>query len=179
MSRAWGGTAGAVHIGSNENFDAVTEAKTECYNMANMGQTVSSNGWRQYQSIINNMVTKRDELVADGGNYLPVIGWRINNIEKITWMICAGVDGIYTDDVSTVSTLLQRKTQGLIQCCMEDKLTPCLPAVDPRLMGQGCSSMGLTFYDYATTACPLFDLDILYSGSQLTCRQLKFCAVLP
>ena len=173
----WGGTAGAVHIGSNENFDAVTEAKSECYNMANMGMTVSSNGWRQYQTIVDRMVKKRDEIVTDGGNYLPVIGWRINNIEKITWMLCAGVDGFYTDNVGAVSTLIQRQAQGRIQCCMEDKTTPCLPAYDPRLLGQGCSSMGATYYDYASQSCPLFDLDLLYAGTQLTCRQLKFCPI--
>merc|ERR1712170_141512 len=174
-SRVYGGTAGAVHLGSNENFDAVTEANTECYGMANVGQTVSSNGWRQYQKIINTAITKRDELVANGGNYVPVIGWRINQIEKITWMMCVGVNGIYTDNIADVKTLVMRQAANDIQCCMEDKMTPCLTLYDPRLMGQGCSSMGLTYYDLKTEACPLFDLDLLYTGVQLTCRQLKFC----
>ena len=62
-SRVFGGTAGAVHLGSNENFNAVEDAQTECYGLANVGQTVSSNGWRQYQNIVSKMVTKRDEAV--------------------------------------------------------------------------------------------------------------------
>ena len=32
-------------------------------------------------------------------------------------------------------------------------------------------------YDYKVEQCPLFDLDILYSGSRLTCRQLRYCSV--
>jgi len=176
-SRVFGGTAGAVHLGSNENFNAVDEAKTECYGLANVGQTVSSNGWRQYQNIVSKMVTKRDEVVTDGGNYIPVLGWRINQIEKITWMICAGVDGIYTDNIGDVKSLMTRQANNDIQCCMEDKVTPCLPPYDPRLMGQGCSSMGLTYYDLTTEACPIVGIDILYTGTKLTCRQLKFCPV--
>ena len=43
-------------------------------------------------------------------------------------------------------------------------MTPCLSPVDPRLLGQGCSSMGLSWYDYSSASC-------------LNCRQLKFCAV--
>lgn len=176
-SRVFGGTAGAVHLGSNENFNAVEDAQTECYGLANVGQTVSSNGWRQYQNIVSKMVTKRDEVVTGGGNYIPVIGWRINQIEKITWMICAGVDGIYTDNIGDVKSLKVRQANNDITCCMEDKITPCLPPYDPRLMGQGCSSMGLTYYDLETAACPLVGIDLLYTGTQLTCRQLKFCPV--
>merc|ERR1711976_274887 len=176
-SRVYGGTAGAVHLGSNENFNAVEDAQTECYGLANVGQTVSSNGWRQYQNIVSKMVTKRDEVVTGGGNYIPVIGWRINQIEKITWMICAGVDGIYTDNIGDVKSLKVRQANNDITCCMEDKITPCLPPYDPRLMGQGCSSMGLTYYDLETAACPLVGIDLLYTGTQLTCRQLKFCPV--
>jgi len=176
-SRVFGGTAGAVHLGSNENFNAVDEAKTECYGLANVGQTVSSNGWRQYQNIVSRMVTKRDEVVTDGGNYIPVLGWRINQIEKITWMICAGVDGIYTDNIGEVKSLKTIQANGDIQCCMEDKVTPCLPPYYPRLVGQGCSSMGLTYYDLTTEACPIVGIDFLYTGTKLTCRQLKFCQV--
>merc|ERR1712170_145216 len=153
------------------------DAQTECYGLANVGQTVSSNGWRQYQNIVSKMVTKRDEVVTGGGNYIPVIGWRINQIEKITWMICAGVDGIYTDNIGDVKSLKVRQANNDITCCMEDKITPCLPPYDPRLMGQGCSSMGLTYYDLETAACPLVGIDLLYTGTQLTCRQLKFCPV--
>jgi len=182
VSRVFGGTAGAVHLGSNEEFDVVTEANKECYAMANVGQTVSSNGWRQYQTIVDRAIKKRDQIVADNpttGNYIPVIGWRINQVEKITWMLCAGVDGIYTDNINLASTLLQRQKNNNIQCCMEDRVTPCLPLYDPRLMGQGCSSMGLSFYDLKSETCPLFELDLLYTGTQLTCRQLKFCPVTP
>ena len=116
-------------------------------------------------------------MVTGGGNYIPVIGWRINQIEKITWMICAGVDGIYTDNIGDVKSLKVRQANNDITCCMEDKITPCLPPYDPRLMGQGCSSMGLTYYDLETAACPLVGIDLLYTGTQLTCRQLKFCPV--
>ena len=84
--------------------------------------------------------------------------------------MCAGVDGIMTDNIRDVADLQTKKTQNSIVCCMEDKSTPCLSPVDPRLLGQGCSSMGLSFYDYSSAACELF-------GTQLTCRQLKFCPV--
>ena len=39
---------------------------------------------------MDRMVKKRDELVTVGGNYIPVIGWRISKIEKVAWMMCAG-----------------------------------------------------------------------------------------
>lgn len=171
-AQTFGGTAGSIHIGYDiaANFDAVTTAKTECYGLASIGQTTSTNGWREYQSIIDRMVKKRDELVTAGGNYIPVIGWRISKIEKVAWMMCAGVDGIMTDNIKDVADLQTRKTQNSIQCCSADKATPCLSPVDPRLLGQGCSSMGLSFYDYSSAACELF-------GTQLTCRQLKFCPV--
>jgi len=175
VARTWGGTAGAVHLGSNEAFDAVSAAETECYAMANIGQSVSSNGWRQYQTIVDKMVTRRAEVVTAGGNYIPVIGWRLNKVEKIAWMICAGVDGFYTDSIAEVKSLLDRRTAGDITCCMEDTETPCLPPYDPRLLGQGCASMGLSYYDLKSEQCPLFSLDLIYSGSKLTCRQLKFC----
>ena len=106
VSRTWGGTAGAVHLGSNEAFDAVrylrhiytylqfisvfymlwqvSAAETECYAMANIGQSVSSNGWRQYQTIVDKMVTRRAEVVTAGGNYIPVIGWRLNKVNQQT-----------------------------------------------------------------------------------------------
>ena len=82
-ARSFGGTAGSLHLGSNADFDGVMEAETECYGMANIGQTVSSNGWRQYQNIIANMVITRDELITAGGNYIPVIGWRLNKVREI------------------------------------------------------------------------------------------------
>ena len=82
-ARSFGGTAGSLHLGSNADFDGVMEAETECYGMANIGQTVSSNGWRQYQNIIANMVITRDELITAGGNYIPVIGWRLNKVKEI------------------------------------------------------------------------------------------------
>ena len=82
VSRSFGGTAGTIHLGSNEDFDGVMEAETECYGMANIGQTVSSNGWRQYQNIVANMVVTRDELVTAGGNYIPIIGWRHNKVSE-------------------------------------------------------------------------------------------------
>ena len=98
-------------------------------------------------------------------------------IEKVAWMICAGVDGFYTDNIADVKNLIDRRTAGDITCCMEDKVTPCLQPLDPRLLGQGCSSMGLSYYDFMTKSCPLFPLDFLEGGTQLTCRQLQFCAV--
>ena len=170
-AQTFGGTAGSIHVGYDiaANFDAVTTANTECYGLASIGQTTSTNGWREYQTIMDKMVKKRDELVTAGSNYIPVIGWRISKVEKVAWMMCAGVDGIMTDNIQDVYDLQARKTQGTIQCCMEDKSTPCLSPVDPRLLGQGCSSMGLSYYDYSSASCELF-------GTQLTCRQLKFCA---
>ena len=98
-------------------------------------------------------------------------------IEKVAWMICAGVDGFYTDNIADVKNLIDRRTAGDITCCMEDRVTPCLQPLDPRLLGQGCSSMGLSYYDFMTQSCPLFPLDFLEGGTQLTCRQLQFCAV--
>ena len=128
VSQSFGGTAGSIHIGYDvgKNFDAVTTAKDECYGLASIGQTTSTNGWREYQSIMDRMVKKRDELVTAGRNYIPVIGWRISKIEKVAWMMCAGVDGIMTDNVLGVWQLRQNQLLGSIQCCMEDKMTPCL-----------------------------------------------------
>ena len=60
----------------------VSAAETECYAMANIGQSVSSNGWRQYQTIVDKMVTRRAEVVTAGGNYIPVIGWRLNKVNR-------------------------------------------------------------------------------------------------
>lgn len=172
-AQSFGGTAGSIHVGYDvaANFDAVSTANTECYGLASIGQTTSTNGWREYQSIIDRMVKKRDELVTAGGNYIPVIGWRISKIEKIAWMICAGVDGIMTDNIADVFNLKARQTANLVQCCMEDKMTPCLSPFNPLLLGQGCSSMGLTWYDFNSASCQLL-------GTVLTCRQLKFCPVI-
>ena len=90
VSRVFGGTTATVHIGydSTENFDAISEAKKECYSMANLGQTVSSNGWREYQNIIVKMVAARDAEEAEGGNYIPVIGWRINSVALNHFTFC-------------------------------------------------------------------------------------------
>ena len=62
----------------------MSAAETECYAMANIGQSVSSNGWRQYQTIVDKMVTRRAEVVTAGGNYIPVIGWRLNKVNRDT-----------------------------------------------------------------------------------------------
>ena len=170
-AQSFGGTAGSIHIGHDiaANFDAVTSAKDECYGLASIGQTTSTNGWREYQTIIDRMVKKRDELVTAGNNYIPVIGWRISNIQKIAWMICAGVDGIMTDNIADVKELKDRQTSGAIRCCMEDKMTACLSPINPMRLGQGCSSMGLTWYDFSEATCNLL-------GKVYTCRQLKFCS---
>ena len=68
VSRSFGGTVGSIHIGYDvgKNFDAVTTAKDECYGLASIGQTTLTNGWREYQSIMDRMVKKRDELVTAG-----------------------------------------------------------------------------------------------------------------
>jgi len=177
VARVFGGTTGTLHFGydSTENFNAITEAKNECYGMANLGQTISSNGWREYQTLVKKMVAFRDNEVIDGGNYIPVIGWRINKVEKMAWMMCSGVDGLYTDEVGSLSSLKQRRDSGAIACCTEDKVLPCLTQVDPRVLGQGCSSMGLSWHDLTVNQCPLLDIDFLYSGTKLTCRQSRFC----
>jgi len=177
VSRVFGGTTGTVHFGydSTDNFNAISEAKNECYGMANLGQTISSNGWREYQTLINKMVAFRDSEVTEGGNYIPVIGWRINKVEKMAWMMCAGVDGVYTDEIAQLVALKLRRDSGAIECCTEDKVLPCLPSVDPRVLGQGCSGMGLSWFDLEVTQCPLLDIDFLYSGTKLTCRQSRFC----
>jgi len=180
VSRVFGGTTGTVHFGydSTENFNAISEAKTECYGMANLGQTISSNGWREYQTLINKMVALRDNEVTEGGNYIPIIGWRINKVEKMAFLMCIGVDGLYTDEVAALAALKQRQDSGAIECCSPpDTTLGCLTRVDPRIMGQGCSSMGLSWYDLEVTQCPLLDIDFLYSGTKLTCRQSKFCQV--
>jgi len=180
VSRVFGGTTGTVHFGydSTENFDAISEAKKECYGMANLGQTISSNGWREYQTLINKMVALRDNEVIEGGNYVPVIGWRINKVEKMAFLMCVGVDGLYTDEVAALAALKQRRDSGAIECCSPpDMSLGCLTRVDPRIIGQGCSSMGLSWYDLEVTQCPLLDIDFLYSGTKLTCRQSKFCKV--
>lgn len=178
VSRVFGGTTGTLHFGydSTQNFDAISEAKKECYGMANLGQTISSNGWREYQTLINKMIALRDNEVIEGGNYIPVIGWRINKVEKMAFLMCVGVDGLYTDEVAALAALKQRRGSGAIQCCSPpDMSLGCLTRVDPRIIGQGCSSMGLSWYDLEVTQCPLLDIDFLYSGTKLTCRQSKFC----
>jgi len=180
VSRVFGGTTGTVHFGydSTENFDAISEAKKECYGMANLGQTISSNGWREYQTLINKMVALRDSEVTAGGNYVPIIGWRINKVEKMAFLMCIGVDGLYTDEVASLAALKSRQDSGAITCCNPpDTTLGCLTQVDPRILGQGCSSMGLSWYDLEVTQCPLLDIDFLYSGTKLTCRQSKFCKV--
>jgi len=180
VSRVFGGTTGTVHFGydSTENFNAISEAKKECYGMANLGQTISSNGWREYQTLINKMVALRDNEVTAGGNYVPIIGWRINKVEKMAFLMCIGVDGLYTDEVASLAALKSRQDSGAIACCNPpDTTLGCLTQVDPRILGQGCSSMGLSWYDLEVTQCPLLDIDFLYSGTKLTCRQSKFCQV--
>jgi len=178
VSRVFGGTTATVHVGygTAENFNAISEAKKECYGMANLGQTISSNGWREYQTLINKMVAYRDNEVTEGGNYVPVVGWRINKVEKMAFLMCIGVDGLYTDEVAALATLQQRRDSGAIECCNPpDQSLGCLTSFDPRILGQGCSSMGISWYDLTVDQCPLLDIDFLYSGTKLTCRQSKFC----
>lgn len=34
------------------------------------------------------------------GRYHSIISWKVNSVEKMAWLICAGVDGIITDEVN-------------------------------------------------------------------------------
>ena len=80
-----------------------------------VGQSVSRNGWREYQEIVRrmvatrlleNMMTKvmtmvammasimyRNEQARSGSKYIPVLVWRINSVEQMAWLMCQGVDG--------------------------------------------------------------------------------------
>ena len=96
----------------------------------------------------------------------------------MAFLMCAGADGIYTDEVAALAALKTRRDSGAITCCSpSDVSLGCLTRVDPRVMGHGCSSMGLSWYDLEVNQCPLLDIDFLYSGTKIVCRQLKFCQV--
>ena len=75
-----------------------------------VGQSVSSNGWREYQEIVRRMVATRllqimmtrvmmtsemhrNEQARSGSKYIPVLVWRINSVEQMAWLMCQGVDG--------------------------------------------------------------------------------------
>ena len=50
--RTFGGEIGSVHIGDASEFNPVSEASTECYDTAAVGQTASTWSWRGYQNIL-------------------------------------------------------------------------------------------------------------------------------
>ena len=56
------------------------------------------------------MVAKRNEAVAAGSNYVPVLGWRVNTVEKATFLRCADIDGVYTDNIASIAAVLARQT---------------------------------------------------------------------
>jgi len=176
-SRTFGGEIGSVHIGDASEFNPVSEASTECYDTAAVGQTASTWSWRGYQNILTRMLASRDTIMTESGRYHAVVAWRVNDVQKIAWLICAGVDGIITDQVGKLNNLNLRKTMNLISCCTEEDKLPCLPRFDPRIAGQGCSTKGINWNDAVTEQCPLFDLDILYTGVRLTCKKQSFCQV--
>ena len=45
------------------------------------------------------MLASRDTIMTESGRYHAVVAWRVNDVQKIAWLICAGVDGIITDQV--------------------------------------------------------------------------------
>jgi len=177
-SRVLGGTIGTIHLGyeSTSGYDPVERAVEDCYSLASVGQSVSSNGWREYQEIVRRMVATRDKQAAAGNKYIPVLAWRVNSVEKMAWLMCQGVDGVYTDEPRQLSVLAQRQQLGDIVCCDRDLKMDCLNNADGRITGQGCSSLGLSWHDQVTEPCPLlpFPLDFFNSGTQLTCRQSRF-----
>jgi len=174
--RVWGGTTVTLHFGSSEYFDGVEESKKECYGLTSVGQSESSNGWREYQNMVRRMVSSRDKEATEGKKYIPVLTWRINTVEKMAWLICSGVDGIYTDDVAEMWLLQQRKMLGDIVCCARDIVLPCLMNTDSRVTGQGCSTYGLSWHDQKVEPCSLLPapLDFDNMGTQLTCRENRF-----
>jgi len=176
-SKTVGGEIGTVHIGDSSNYNPVGEASTECYDTVAVGQTASSWSWRGYQNIITRMLSSRDSIFSESGRYHAVVSWRINDVQKIAWLMCAGVDGIITDQVAKLSNLNLRKLMSLIKCCTEEDTLPCLPRFDSRIAGQGCSTKGISWNDDETNQCPLFDLDILYSGLKLKCKKQSFCPI--
>lgn len=93
--RVLGGTIGSLHLGidSTSGLNPVATAGEECYGVVSAGQTVSSNGWRDYQQIVKRMVGSRDSMASEGNKYIPVLVWRINTVDKMAWLICNGVDG--------------------------------------------------------------------------------------
>lgn len=175
VSRQHGGTIAGLHFGydSTASFDPVTEAQTECYDTVSLGQTASSNGWREYQNIVLRQITKQ---AAVTGSFTGLHAWRINLIEKMSWLMCAGVNGIMTDSIATLASLHNRRESGEITCCTEEK-TPwgCLTPLDPRIAGQGCSNIGLSWHDKSTESCMFTPIDIFSTGTKLVCQQNKFC----
>lgn len=175
VSRQHGGTIAGVHFGydSTVNFDPVTEAQAECYDIVSLGQTASSNGWREYQNIVVRQVSKQSAVT---GSYTGLYTWKINQVEKMSWLMCAGVNGIVTDSIETLASLQNRRTAGSIVCCTEEK-TPwgCLTPLDPRIAGQGCSNLGLSWHDKTVDSCMFTPIDIFSTGTKLTCQQNKFC----
>jgi len=178
-SRVLGGTVGTIHLGrdSTAGFDPVATAVEECYGTTSVGQSVSSNGWREYQEIVRRMVTTRNEQARSGSKYIPVLVWRINSVEQMAWLMCQGVDGVYTDEPRLLSMMAQRRELGDIVCCATDVVLPCLSNADTRVSGQGCASLGLSWHAQESSQCPLlpFPLDFGLFGTQLTCRQSRFC----
>lgn len=175
-SRVWGGTTITLHFGSTANFDGVSEARDECYGLTSVGQSISSDGWSEYQKIVQKMVATRDEEATAGNKYIPVLTWRINSVEKMAWLMCAGVDGVYTDEPDELSMLTQRKTMGHIVCCARDVDLGCLLRTDTRLSGQGCTTYGLSWHDQLRQPCPYLPapLNFFNSGTQLVCRESRF-----
>jgi len=179
-SRVLGGTVGTIHLGheATRGFDPVATAVEECYGTTSVGQSVSSNGWREYQDIVRRMVATRDEQARSGSKYIPILVWRINSVEQMAWLMCQGVDGVYTDEPRLLSMMAQRWALGDIVCCPPtDLVLPCLNNADTRVSGQGCTFLGLSWHAEESIQCPLlpFPLDFGLYGTQVTCRQSRFC----
>ncbi|XP_023337943.1 uncharacterized protein LOC111708715 [Eurytemora carolleeae] len=169
----FGSSAASFHIGSVP-LNPVSEAVTDCYDTAAVSRTASQAGWRGYQDIITRSVVTRN---STEGRYHSIISWKVNSVEKMAWLICAGVDGIITDEISILNSFSMKKKLGLLTCCTELTTSHCMSRIDPVVVGAGCSSQGLTWADLEVNQCPLFNLDILYSGIRLTCKRQHFCAI--
>ena len=80
VTRQLGGSIAGVHFGydSTQGFDPVAEAVAGCYDTVSLGQTVSANGWRDYQAIVNRAVERRAEVAADTGSYVGIIATKVN-----------------------------------------------------------------------------------------------------
>ena len=58
--------------------------------------TVNDDDYTNDNDTIRSVLTRN----STEGRYHSIISWKVNSVEKMAWLICAGVDGIITDEVN-------------------------------------------------------------------------------